>query len=222
MTANPYSTIAEQAAALLEWLGQPANTVLTLQVFGARGANADGQPVTVTDPAGKEVGKTFAARTDTLAELAARHCREADCPNVYLTFGLHDPPGRRKQESCRRVLALTLDCDACDWLTAEAPGEFVDTDEAKAYLRQLDTGRLETLLAEHRACVAAGLARAGLPAPSAWWQSGYGCYALFALAADDEGATDVDSCREANRALVDALNLAAGYKLADQIGRAHV
>jgi hypothetical protein len=215
LSANPYAKIAELAAGLVRWFGLAADTVLTWQVFGDRGANADGQPLTVTDAAGKPLAATFAARANKIADVAAHHCRQADFPNVYLTFGLHDPPGRRKQESCRRVLALTLDCDACDWLAAEAPGDFADTDAAKAYLRQLDSDRLEELLAEHRAAVAAGLTRAGLPAPSAWWGSGYGCYCLYALAADDEGAADVDLCRAVNRDLVDGLDFAAGYKLAD-------
>jgi len=213
---TPYTRIAKLAADLVGWYGLEPETVLTWQVFGDRGAGADGAPVVVNDAKGKAVAQTFAATAADVAELAARHCREADRPNVYLTFGVHEPAGKRQQATCRRVLAVALDCDACDWLAANRPAEFADNAEAKAYLHALPGAELAALLAEHQAAAVAALAAAGLPKPSSWWRSGYGHYALYALRGNDDGATDVDLCRAINRDLVAALNGAAGYALADK------
>lgn len=213
---TPYARIAKLAADLVKWYGIEPDTTLTWQVFGDRGANTDGTPVVVTDAKGKAVAQTFAATAADVAELAARHCNSADFPNVYLTLGLHDPPGRRQKGTCRRVLAVALDCDACDWLAANRPAEFADSAEAKAYLHALPGAELAELLAEHQAVAVSALAAAGLPKPSSWWRSGYGHYALYALRGNDDGATDVDLCRAINRDLVAALNGTAGYALADK------
>jgi len=213
---TPYTRIAKLAADLVGWYGLEPETVLTWQVFGDRGAGADGAPVVVNDAKGKAVAQTFAATAADVAELAARHCREADRPNVYLTFGVHEPAGKRQQATCRRVLAVALDCDACDWLAANRPAEFADNAEAKAYLHALPGADLAELLDQHRADLVTALAGAGLPKPSSVWRSGYGHYALYALRADDDGAADVDLCRAINRDLVAALNGAAGYMLADK------
>ncbi len=207
---TPYPKIADAAAKLARWLGLPADAALTFQVFSdgksAVGADVDGLAV-------NGFAATFAATAAELADAARHYCGEAAFPNLYVTSGLHDPPDTRKAATCRRVLWLTCDADACDWLTTTRSADFPDTDAAKAHLHQLGDEELAGLLEEHRAELQRHLQALGL-APTAVWRSGYGHYALFILE-DDVAARDVAACKRLNKDLIAAVNTSAGYRLAD-------
>lgn len=214
-TADRYAALADQAARWCDLCGLPADTRLTWLVSDPLGATAAGEAVTVGTKS--RYTHAFAATVDKLAAAARDKCHQADFPNLYLTSGLHDPPNQRRQDTCTRVLTLTLDADACDWLSATSPAEYADAAAAKAALHELEQKDLAALLRDHKAALLAALLPLGLE-PTALVESGYGHYALLVLA-DDDGARDVALCREVNADLVAALNAAAGYDLVDTVAK---
>lgn len=222
---DAYAAIEHNAYSLCRWLKLPEDTPLTWQTIAQGGATRDGDPVD-----GQNM--TFAAAPDRIADECRRLCRDAAFPNLYFTWGLFDPPHKRVVDTCQRVLALVMDCDACDWMAAteyqadlwepdvddrgvedgDAQGLHNAKVEAiKPLLWTMAEEELHDLLDYHREVLDSHLREIGLPASSII-RSGYGHYAIFRLTA---GGDQVADCRDVNRRLVATLNDVAGFELAD-------
>lgn len=140
--------------------------------------------------------------------------------DTYVTTGVfaHSAPNAERP-GLYRAGCFVLDCDLSDFAAAQsgATGAAFEpaAKEWKSRLHELDDSALDAAIKVQADFVSAWAAHLLGAAPTVVVSSGYGVHAYFWIHDSQGFGADVDRVRAFNKALVERLNAACGFRLAD-------
>jgi hypothetical protein len=148
------------------------------------------------------------------------HKKTSDWYVTTGTFAAHAPNAERP--NLFRAGCLVLDCDLADFQAASVTlngGTTAQFEEAaktaKAALHALDAVALNALVDAQAAYVNAWAARTAGSAPTVTISSGYGVHCYLWIGDAQGYGAEAELARTVNKALIDRLNAAVGFRLAD-------
>lgn len=155
-----------------------------------------------------------------LRQITQPHRKSSDW---YVTTGTYPPDApNAERPNLFRAGSVVLDCDLADYLVspdalngADAKTLKAASTAKKAEIHALDDSALDALIAGQAGYVAAVVAHCAGQAPTVTVSSGYGVHCYLWLYDGQGYDVERETARVVNTALIDRINSAVGFRLAD-------